>query len=87
MNLKQKLTSRKFWASLVAFATSLIVAFKVECITAEQLTLILSGIGSLICYIFSEGSVDKGNIKPIETDLVKAETVNNSVEVKSDGGK
>ena len=86
MNLKQKFTSRKFWASLVAFATSLIVAFNVEGITAEQLTLILSGIGSLICYIFSEGSVDKGNIKPIETDLVKAETVNNSVEVKSDGG-
>ena len=73
MNLKKKLTSRKFWASLVAFATSLIVAFNVKGITYEQLTLILSGIGSLICYIFSEGSVDKKNIKPIETDLTKAE--------------
>lgn len=73
MNLKKKLTSRKFWASIVAFATAIIAAFNVDCITSEQLTLILSGIGSLICYIFSEGSVDKKNIKPIETDLTKAE--------------
>ena len=71
MNLKQKLTSRKFWASLVAFATAIIAAFNVDCITSEQLTLILSGIGSLICYIFSEGSVDKQNVKPIDTDLTK----------------
>ena len=53
----------------------MIVAFKVKGITYEQLTLILSGIGSLICYIFSEGSVDKQNIKPIETDLTKTEYI------------
>lgn len=74
MNIKQKLTSRKFWAALVSFVTSLLVAFNVKDLTVEQVTIIVSGIGSLVCYIFSEGAVDKKAIskddeKTTETDV------------------
>lgn len=58
INLKQKLTSRKFWVALTGFITSLLVAFNVPDLTVEQVTTIVMGGGTLIAYILAEGFVD-----------------------------
>ena len=53
-----KLTSRKFWLALTAFIASVLTAFNVSNLTVEQVTLIVSGIGALVAYIFGEAYVD-----------------------------
>ena len=58
---KRKLTSRKFWAAVVGFATAIVTAFKIESITAEQVTLIITATATLIAYIVGEGFTDVAN--------------------------
>ena len=60
---KQKLTSRKFWAAIVTFVTSILVAFNVPNLTIEQVTAIIMGGASMIAYIVGEGLVDAARIK------------------------
>jgi hypothetical protein len=60
----KKLTSRKFWAALAAWLTSLLTAFNVADTTISRIILIVSGIGALCVYIFAEGLVDKNNKEP-----------------------
>ena len=55
---KRKLTSRKFWAALVAFITALLLAFNVDAGSVEQITSIIMSFASLIAYILAEGLVD-----------------------------
>ena len=55
---KRKLSSRKFWCAAVSFTAALLVAFNVNSLTVEQITLIVSGIGALIVYILGESYVD-----------------------------
>jgi hypothetical protein len=73
INWKQKLTSRKFWAAIVTFVTSVLVAFNVPNLTIEQVTAIIMGGASMIAYIVGEGLVDAARIK---------ENVNTNEEVK-----
>ena len=54
----RKLTSRKFWVALVGFITALLVAFKVDAGSIEQITSIIMSFASLIAYILAEGFVD-----------------------------
>lgn len=58
INWVQKLTSRKFWVALVAFVSALLVAFKVDAGSIEQVTSIIMSFASLIAYIVAEGLVD-----------------------------
>jgi uncharacterized membrane protein len=58
INWVQKLTSRKFWVALVAFVSALLVAFKVDAGSIEQVTSIIMSFASLIAYIIAEGLVD-----------------------------
>ena len=60
-DLIRKLTSRKFWVALVGFITALLVAFKVDAGSVEQITAIVMSFGSLIAYIFAEGWTDASN--------------------------
>ena len=60
---KQKLTSRKFWAAIVTFVTSILVAFNVPNLTIEQVTAVIMGGASMIAYIVGEGLVDAARIK------------------------
>ena len=60
-DLIRKLTSRKFWLALVAFVTALLLAFKVDSGTTEQITSIIMAFGSLIAYVLAEGWADGGN--------------------------
>lgn len=54
----RKLSSRKFWAAMVAFAVPIMVVFNVNSITQEQITAIITSTGALIAYILSEGYID-----------------------------
>lgn len=61
-----KLTSRKFWAAVIGFVTSVLVIFKVPDMSIEQVTgLIMSG-ATLIAYIIGEGMVDTARIQKTE---------------------
>lgn len=57
-DLIRKLSSRKFWAALVAFITALLVAFNVPDASISQVSAIIMAFGSLVAYIFAEGWVD-----------------------------
>ena len=58
INWKQKLSSRKFWAAVAGFVTAIMVAFRVENGTAEQITAIITAGGVLVAYILGESAVD-----------------------------
>lgn len=62
INWKQKLSSRKFWAAIIGVISSILVAFKVPDMTVEQVVACVTGIGTLIAYIFAEGMVDAARI-------------------------
>ena len=57
----RKLTSRKFWVALIGFVTALLVAFKVDAGSIEQITSIIMSFASLIAYVLAEGFVDASN--------------------------
>ncbi len=58
INWKQKLTSRKFWAAIVAVVTCVGVIFGVPDLEMEQITALVMAVGALIAYILGEGFVD-----------------------------
>lgn len=60
INWKRKLTSRKFWAAVVGFITAILVAFKIDNLTVEQVTAVVSALGVLVAYILGEGLADSG---------------------------
>lgn len=62
INWKQKLTSRKFWAAVTGFVTTLLVIFGVDDLTIEQVIALIAAIASLIAYIIGEGLVDAARI-------------------------
>ena len=64
INWKQKLSSRKFWAAVAGFVTAIMVAFKVENGTAEQITAIITAGGVLVAYIIGESAVDANRDYP-----------------------
>ncbi len=60
---KAKLTSRKFWAAIVAVVTCVCVIFGVDELTTEQVTALIMAVGALIAYILGEGFVDAQRAK------------------------
>lgn len=63
INWKQKLTSRKFWAAIITFVTSILIAFNVPNLTIEQVTAVIMGGAGMIAYIIGEGLVDASKNK------------------------
>lgn len=63
INWKQKLTSRKFWCAVIGFITTILTAFKVNEMTIEQVTAVISATAVLIAYIIGEGMVDVARVK------------------------
>ena len=68
INWTQKLTSRKFWAAIVAVVVSLCVLFGVPNVTQEQITALIMAVGGLIAYILGEGFVDAARLKAEKED-------------------
>lgn len=59
---KFKLSSRKFWAAVTGFVTAIMVAFKVDKLTIEQVASVISASAVLIAYIIGEGMVDAARV-------------------------
>lgn len=57
----RKLTSRKFWAAVVGFATPIMTMMNVSDNTAVQVTSLIMAGGTLIAYIIGEGLTDAAN--------------------------
>lgn len=60
---KRKLSSRKFWALLAGFISSLLVAFNFGENEIAQVTAIITAFGSVAVYILSEASIDRAHAK------------------------
>lgn len=58
MDLKRKLTSRKFWLALIGFITPIMVMYKIPQETIAQVTSIIMAGATLIAYILAEGFTD-----------------------------
>ncbi len=63
VNTSKKLTSRKFWAAVTGSVIALLVAFKVDKVTSEQVLAVITSSSTLIAYIIGEGLVDAAKIK------------------------
>ena len=65
INWKQKLTSRKFWAAIIGFATAVMVVFGVNDLTIKQVVALIAAVSTLIAYIIGEGMVDSARVKDV----------------------
>lgn len=72
---RQKLSSRKFWAAVAGFVSSLLVAFRASEGTVSQVSAIITAGGVLVAYILGESIVDSSR-----TALEKSETDTNKDE-------
>lgn len=67
MNWKQKLTSRKWWASVTGVVISVMVLMNVDSVVSERITSLITAISSLVAYTLAEGFIDAAAVKSIET--------------------
>lgn len=68
MDWKRKLGSRKFWALIAGFVSSILVVFNLTENDIAQVTGIITAFGSVAVYILAEASVDKKAIKDEENE-------------------
>ena len=68
INWQQKLTSRKFWAAVTGFVTAILMVFKVDEMTIEQVITVVSASSVLIAYIIGEGLVDAARLGNDDTE-------------------
>ena len=66
IDLRRKLTSRKFWVAVVGVISGLLLAFKVDAETIENIGGIIMAAASAVAYIIGEGLVDANNSTIIE---------------------
>lgn len=59
---KRKLTSRKFWLSVAAFVSLLLIACGKDKTVAEQVSAIIMAGATVIGYVIGEGLTDATNI-------------------------
>lgn len=62
VNLKRKLTSRKFWAAVASFVSMMVMSAGGTKGTAEQVTALIMAGASVMAYILAEGLTDAANI-------------------------
>ena len=68
-----KLSSRKFWTSIISAVSFALIAFNVADTTATQITTIIGSVASVIIYVGSEAWIDGKklditDIKPSKED-------------------
>lgn len=71
---KSKLTSRKFWAAVIGFVTTMCVAFGASEMTVEQVVAVISAAATLIAYIIGEGLVDAAREKNSQVKSEEGDT-------------
>lgn len=60
---RRKLSSRKFWALVAGFSSSLYIFITHDEQTAVQIAAIITAGGSVVAYLFAEGITDSKNVK------------------------
>lgn len=60
--IKQKLTSRKLWAAILAGAAALIAALCGEELSLETVSALRCAVTAAVAYIFGEGAVDAARL-------------------------
>ena len=55
---KHKLSSRKFWVTIVGFLTAILYAFNVAEADVEKVVSVVMAMSTLITYILAEAHVD-----------------------------
>ena len=58
IDIVRKLTSRKFWVAVVGLVSGLLLTFKVDANTVENVSGIIMALASVVAYIIGEGLVD-----------------------------
>jgi hypothetical protein len=59
---RAKLSSRKFWAAVAGWVTSLLTAFNITENVIAQVSIVIAGIGSLAVYMLAEAVTDKARV-------------------------
>lgn len=67
INWKRKFASRKFWAALISFVTTLLVSLGVPEVTVEQIAAMVVAISSVCVYILGESAVDGAPVDDLLT--------------------
>lgn len=75
---KRKLGSRKFWACLAGFLTSIGVICGLKDASLQQMVGVITAFGSLAVYMLSEAKADAGN-KSIE---INKDTTSDTEEIE-----
>lgn len=86
---KRKLTSRKWWMSVIAFITGLILAFGGNDNLVATVSGVIMSLASCIAYTIAEGFVDAQSVKSQnQADVMKSMTdmitTSSCVSVKED---
>lgn len=84
MDLKRKLTSRKFWLALIGFITPILVMYKVPQETIAQVTSIIMAGATLIAYILAEGFTDAMSDTPTEYIEIEDDDTEDFEEIEVD---
>lgn len=71
INWKQKLTSRKFWAALVAFVSAILVCVGMSDNDIAQITSIIMAGATMIAYILGEGLVDAARLENSDKNMTE----------------
>lgn len=58
MDMRNKLSSRKFWLALIGFVTPLMVIVGFDDLSTAQMETLLLSLGTLVAYILGESYVD-----------------------------
>lgn len=61
-DLKRKLSSRKFWAAVTGFVTSILYALRWAETDITQMAGIITAVGVLVAYILGEANVDSNQV-------------------------
>ena len=69
MNIKQKITSRKFLAAVVGIITGLAMVFGLDEGVISTVAGSVTAIASIIAYIWAEGAVDVARLKELENKI------------------
>lgn len=66
---KKKLSSRKFWVAVTGFVTAILVVFKFDDLTIQQVSAIITAGGVLVAYILGESYVDANRKDDVDANL------------------
>lgn len=63
INWKQKLSSRKFWLTVIGFVTAILTVFKVDELTIGQIVTVVSSLGAVVAYVIGESTIDAKRVE------------------------